>query len=375
MIATRHAGALIVVSCAVAWGCGGAKALRTDEAAAEVSEHAATEAADKALHWLVTHQQPDGSWSSAEFASGTDLPSDTPPARVHDVGVTGLAVLALQEAGQQPDRGEYATAVKSALAFLLKIQDPKLGCFGEANSHQAFLYDHALATRAVVRGFAATKDAKLRDAAAAGLRFIESARNPYKAWRYAYPPDGQNDVSMTGFMVLTLAEAQQAGFPVSPEAKQGALLFIDEMTDEATGRTGYIQRGGYSAREPTTSERWPLTMTEAMTAVALACRHALAEGATDGELITKSRARLTALPPQYSEGRVDYFYWYFGTRAMNASGSPAESDWDAALRSALVERQAADGSFDPLADPWGHRGGMVYATAINALALQAAGRS
>lgn len=373
MSMTRVSWASVCIAAVVGFGCG-STATRDPGAGAEaVSPRASTEAADKALHWLVTHQRQDGSWSSAVFAAASETELALPREGVHDVGVTGLAVLALQEAGQQPDRGEYANAVKSALAFLLKIQDAKLGCFGEVNSHQAFLYDHALATRAVVRAYAATQDPKLRDAAAAGVRFIEAARNPYKAWRYAYPPDGQNDVSMTGFMVLTLADAQAAGLAVAPEAKDGALLFIDEMTDEATGRTGYVQRGGYSAREPDTAGRWPTSMTEAMTAVALSCRYAMSAGEPDAALMEKSLARLVDLTPRYEEGRVDYFYWYFGTRAMNAGESPAKADWNAALRSALVERQAADGSFDPLADPWGHRGGTVYATAINALALQLAG--
>jgi hypothetical protein len=353
-------------------GCG---SLGRDSAvsASDAGGAAAASAADKALHWLVTHQQADGSWSSAEFPEGFREAGVT-PARVHDVGVTGLAVLALQEAGHQPGQGEYANAVKSALSYLRKIQDPKLGCFGEANSHQAFLYDHALATRAVVRAYAATQDAALRASAVAGLQFIEAARNPYKAWRYAYPPDGQNDVSMTGFMVLALADAQAAGLPVSAEAKSGALLFIDEMTDEATGRTGYLARGGYSAREPSTVGRWPETLTEAMTAVALSCRYALWPSEPDPALMAKSHSRLLLMPPQDVAERIDYFYWYFGTRAMEASGSAEAATWDAALRTALVPRQAADGSFDPLADPWGHRGGTVYATAINALTLQYAAR-
>lgn len=370
---TRVSWALACVGAVAGYGCGSGAAVDPEVDSASVSPRASAEAADKALHWLVTHQRQDGSWSSAVPAEAADRLASAGPLGVHDVGVTGLAVLALQEAGHQPDRGEYANAVKSGLGYLLTIQDPQFGCFGEPNSHQAFLYDHALATRAVVRAYAATKDAKLQAAAAAGLRFIEAARNPYKAWRYSYPPDGQNDVSMTGFMALALADAQTAGFAVAPEAKQGALLFIDEMTDEATGRTGYIQRGGYSAREPDTSARWPSSMTEAMTAVALSCRYAMWPNEPDPEIVAKGFSRLLDLPPTNAEGRVDYFYWYFGTRALKASELPTAAAWNDALRSALVELQAADGSFDPLVDPWGHRGGTVYATAINAMALRLAG--
>ena len=169
---TRTSWALVCIAAVAGFGCGSTAASDATVDAESVSPRASTDAVDKALHWLVTHQRQDGSWSSAVFAAASETELVSPREGVHDVGVTGLAVLALQEAGHQPDRGEYANAVKNALAFLLKIQDAKLGCFGEVNSHQAFLYDHALATRAVVHAYTATQDAKLREAAAAVVRFI-----------------------------------------------------------------------------------------------------------------------------------------------------------------------------------------------------------
>ena len=126
---------------------------------------------------------------------------------------------------------------------------------------------------------------------------------------------------------------------------------VVELTDEATGRTGYIQRGGYSAGEPDTSARWPSSMTEAMTAVALSCRYAMWPNEPDPEVVAKGFSRLLDLPPSNAEGRIDYFYWYFGTRALRASELPGLAKWDYALRSAVVERQAASGSFEPLVDP------------------------
>jgi len=55
-------------------------------------------------------------------------------------------------------------------------------------------------------------DAEWRASAQQGLDFIDLARNPYFAWRY------------------------------------GIKAWIDKMTDSDDGRTGYLTRGGRSAR-------------------------------------------------------------------------------------------------------------------------------
>jgi hypothetical protein len=73
--------------------------------------------------------------------------------------------------------------------------------------------------------------------------------------------------------------------------------------------------------------------------------------------------------------RVNFYYWYFGTRAMNLAGGEKDAKkWNGAVRKALTEKQCSGekcdaGSWDPIGE-WGIVGGRVYATAIAAMTLR-----
>ena len=77
--------------------------------------------------------------------------------------------------------------------------------------------------------------------------------------------------------------------------------------------------------------------------------------------------------PLWGGGRLDMYYWYYGTLAFHARQEKDWNEWYSRLEQALVPRQRTDpasvaGSWDP-AGPWGKDGGRVYSTAISALAL------
>jgi hypothetical protein len=334
-------------------------------------------AVDAGLDWLKRHQDEKGYWSAADFGqccatNRCDGEGDS----MHDVGVTGLALLAFLGAGHSPNAGKYQAVVKKGLKYLVDHQDGETGCFGEANSHQTFLYDHAIASLAVTEGYGLSKWPILKEPAQKGVRFIQQARNPYKAWRYAYPPDGTNDVSVTGWMVMALKSAEDFGLMIDPSAIDGARAFLEEMTDPQSYRTGYLARGGYSAREGGLAERWPETETEAMTAVAMLCRVFTGEDTATSPALRGGADLLRKQLPTWDEkaGTIDYYYWYYGSYAMYQMAGRDWDTWQPRMLDAVVKTQRNDGcekgSWDPQFDPWGHRGGRVYATAIMTLCLE-----
>ncbi|MFG0320626.1 MAG: hypothetical protein ACF8XB_25360 [Planctomycetota bacterium JB042] len=343
-----------------------------DGAAAGVA--AATPSAEpvsRGLDWLVRHQAPAGYWSASAFSERCgESRCDGAGKEVHDPGATGLSLLALQVAGD----ARHADAVARGLAYLASVQDAETGCFGVPNSHATFLYDHGIATLAVAEAVARGDDA-MRGPAQRGIDFIEACRNPYKAWRYAYPPDGNNDMSVTGWMVLALKTGQSAGLEVDPAAFQGAMRLTDEMTDDETWRTGYQRRGGFSSRDVGMEERWPEASTEAMTAVGMMARLLTGEDPDESAALKGGAARLRDRLPEWDEanGTIDYSYWYYGTLAMSWIGGDGWDRWSGALAEAVERTQREDGcargSWDPQFDPWGHAGGRVYATALLTLAL------
>lgn len=342
-----------------------------------VDDAAARASVEAGLAWLKRHQDPAGYWSCASFSrrcgDGSCGGGGQPQL---DLGVTALSTLAFLGSGSTHRSGEHRDVVEGALTWLLGQQHADSGLFGLPGTHQAFLYEHALATLAVTEAYARTADPSLLSAAKRGIDVVQAARNPFAAWRYAFPPNGDNDLSVTGWMVLALLEAKDAGLEVDARALEDAHRFIEGLTDESTWRTGYLTRGGFSAREPGFAERFPEARTEAMTALAMTCRLHLGEDPGTSEALKGGTARLLARLPTWEpeSGLTDFYYWHHGTFAMRQIGGPAWETWRRAIRSAATQGQRQDGdaagSWDPHVDPWGHRGGRVFTTAMLTIALQ-----
>jgi len=329
-----------------------------------------------ALEWLKRHQGPSGAWDCDGFmAQCKDATCAAPGSAAHDVGVTGLALLCFLGAGQTHVEGDYRATVKKGLQFLMEVQDDE-GCFG-ARIGQAFLYDHACAALAMAEAFGMTQSKPLKASAQKGIAFVLSTQNPYSAWRYAAPGDGDNDTSVTGWMVMALKSAKLAGLTIDDAAFDGALAWIDQTTDPRSGRTGYTELGGPPSRLASLAARFPAENSESMTAVGLLVRIFGGRTPAADPQLGLGAARLDARRPSWSEGdgQIDFYYWYYGTLAMFQLGGARWERWNEALREAVIDHQRRDdtscafGSWDAL-DPWSTIGGRVYATALNCLSME-----
>lgn len=319
-----------------------------------------------ALGWLAASQEPDGRWSAARHGGEAG----------HDVGVTGLATLALLGAGNTTTSGEHAERVKKAVAWLMSVQDPD-GCIGPRRTQHA-MYDHGYAALALIEAYGMTRSPGLRAAAQRAADFIVRAQNPYLGWRYGIR-DGDNDTTMTGLMVTVLKSARLAELAVDEQAFRGALSWFGKMTDPETGRVGYITRGGPPARTSAAVDRFPPQLVETPTAVACVARAFCGlDPATDPE-ISKGAALVAARPPRWAPdaGSIDFHWWYWGTLASFQRGGAEWREWWAHLVRALGANQVKrgpDAGTWAAEDPWTAEGGRVYATAMACLCAEIADR-
>ena len=101
------------------------------------------------LEWLKSHQDADGRWDADEFMKHDveGEPSDGAGNALHDVGITGLALLAFLGDGNTMRSGPYRDVVSNAVAWL-RGQQGDNGLFGSNAAHD-FIYDHALASLAI----------------------------------------------------------------------------------------------------------------------------------------------------------------------------------------------------------------------------------
>jgi hypothetical protein len=351
------------------------------------------DAALHALRWLAAHQSADGGWESAGFdrwCDGKPATGERPDGlgkAMYDVGVTGLALCAFLGAGYT-NRGnhEFAKVVRNGLAYLKNSQDPE-GCFGP-RATQHFIYNHATAALAMVEAYGMTESPVFKGSAQKALDFIALARNPYYVWRYGVKP-GDNDTSVTGWMMMALKSAQlvnadavdrkkQPVLAIDTDAFEGIRAWLDKMTDPDYGRVGYLARGQGPARTPEMTDRFPNEKSESMTAVGLLARIFMHEDPKKSDVIKKGVDLCLKLPPTWNpnDGSIDMYYWYYATLAMYQVGGPEWRKWEQAMDAAMVPSQRMEGtycgfkgSWDPL-DPWGGDGGRVYSTAVMCMCME-----
>ncbi len=329
-----------------------------------------------ALLWLKKHQSPDGRWDCDGFSALCEKNAcDGPGFGAHDVGVTGLALLCFLGAGETHEGGPFKNTVKNGLKYLMSVQDED-GCFGERVGQQ-FLYDHACAALAMAEAYGMTQAKPFLEPAQKGINFVLQAQNPYLAWRYHFPPDGDNDTSVTGWMVMVLKSGKLSGLTIDEQALFNAVNWIDQVTDPQSGRTGYTGKGDFPARMPEMLEKFPPQKSESMTAVGVLTRIFAGHTLDDDPLIGKGVELLVAKPPLWEPGTgdIDFYYWYYATLAMHQVGGPGWETWNEAMKLAIIDHQRANeeedeyGSWDPI-DPWSHIGGRVYSTALNCLCME-----
>jgi hypothetical protein len=252
--------------------------------------------------------------------------------------------------------------------WLLGRQDQRTGLIGERRGH-TYLYSHAIASKALCELYSLTGLERYKEPAQKAVDFISKARNPQMAWRYEATPNGDNDTSVTGWMVLAIKAAEDAGLEIDADSYRGAKRWIEKVTEFETGRIGYNSEGSASSRAYGLNEHFPTDRTESMTALGLLSRIEMGEKAKGNRDFASYAALLLSDLPEWDPNGLynDAYYWYCGTKAMAKMGGKSWKSWNKAMKkvvdSARRKDGAAVGSFDPIG-PWGYAGGRVYSTSL-----------
>lgn len=328
------------------------------------------------LDWLARHQSEDGRWDCDGYMRHGD-PKKGPLCTgkgnaMYDVGVTGLALLAYLGAGNTHREGQYQATVRKGLKWLKSQQDAE-GCFGSRGDPH-FTYNHSIAALAMAEAYGMTRSGLWKNCAQNGVDFCMKAQNPYKAWRYGVRP-GDNDSSVTGWMVMALKSAKMSGLEINDTSLQWARDWIVEMTDEETGRVGYTKRGERPVRAEGRIEQFPADESEALTAVGVLTRIFAGEDPRNSSAIKAGAELMSKRLPVWAPktGKVDMYYWYYASLALFQCGGPEWIAWTSKMKSQMIDPQREDGNFagswDPVG-PWGEDGGRVYSTAVMTLCME-----
>lgn len=324
---------------------------RAGLAAARGGSPESEKAVERALRWIVEHQDPyDGGWNF-QLKCGKCDNSGLCKSRN---AATGLALMALLGAGYTHQTGPYQEQVDNGLRFLLQRQKltPEYGGnFMDAGSKG--MYYHAIATIALAEAFAMTGDEQLRKPLVEARRYLIAAQNRRGGWRYA--PGEAGDVLVTGWQIMALKALDQAGIATPLSVYERADTFLLSCSDDY-GKFKYLPRNRKAEPSPT--------------AVALLSRMYMGINRDDPNLQRGCSYLLGR-----GVDKTDIYFDFYTTLTLHHVQHELWEDWNKQMRDYLVKTQEVAGH---QAGSWhfndkhgsGAVGGRLYTTAMAAMTLE-----
>ena len=302
------------------------------EGAAEMVTPEAEQAIQKGLRWLAAQQNDNGSFGNGGY----------------HVAVTSLGGLALMGSGSSPGRGPYGTQVDRAVGYVMDNTSPSgFICEGSGLANSP-MYGHGFGTMFLAEAYGMTRRPEIREKLEKAVRLIVDTQNADGGWRYQ-PVRADADLSVTICEINALRAARDAGLYVPRETIERCIRYV-KRSQNTDGGFRYMLQGGPS--------QFPRS---AAGVVAL-----YSAAVYDAKEVDNGINYLKRLMPEIKHGQRSphYFYGhYYAAQAMWIRGGDDWSRWYPAIRSELVQRQNAAGS-------WVDGFGNEYGTAMALIILQ-----
>jgi len=342
------------------------------------------DAVSLALVWIARHQLASGLWSLTGEDKGNKARYSKGSSYENNEAATAMALLAFLGAGHtHKSPGEYGKVIDRGVQALLRLQDVQGNFFRGPRADDA-LYSQAQCTMALCELYALTKDSALKDPCTKAVKYCLDAQDPnLGGWRYR--PRSDSDTSVTGWMVMALHSARNAGIDVPQASLDLVSSYLDkaargtEMLDArttivTTANPGVTKPEAYGSRY---SYQPGMPFDRVMTAEGLLCRMYLGWSHDDPRLITGCEQLLDHLPTWPDR---DVYFWYYATQTMFHMEGRFWKQWNDAQKDMLVFRQEKTGpergSWDPLdnegPDLWSlnKHGGRLYVTCFSVFMLE-----
>jgi hypothetical protein len=277
------------------------------------------EAIDKALVFLSRTQERDGSWK----AQGSK-----------NAAVTGLAVMAFLSAGHVPGEGRYGETVEKGVRAVLRMQMAN-GVIATQQGH--VMYHHGICALLLAEvvgmtdGDLAKEVKKKLEKAVNVILKAQRIGGAHKGgWRYTVDPNGDSDISVTGWQLMALRAAKNVGCDVPPDSIDDAVDYIKRCHNSRTGGFGYMAGGGRS--------------TAACTGTSILGLELCGKDKHHSREALKGGSYLLDHPPRW--GEVHFYYSvYYGSQAMFQLGGNYWKSYREKLHKALLGNQSSNGSW------------------------------
>lgn len=281
----------------------------------------------KALAYLAATQQDNGTWGGG-FGSNT--------------AVVSLAVLAFLARGHVPDDGPYGEVVNRGVDFVVSSQRKNGLIFTQGGGP---MYSHGISTlmlAEVVGMTSGERERRVREALARAVKLILDAQRIKQAnsrfgggWRYQ-PTSKDSDLSVTGWSLMALKAAKNAGAVVPVNAINDAVAYV---------KRSYVKGGGFSYQPGSKGASVAMTSTGVL-CLQIAGYHLLAESGkrfhpealSSGEWLIKHPLK------KYGGGHFHYAVYYVAQATWQLGGKYWEF-WRPHFEKLALANQNTDGSW------------------------------
>jgi hypothetical protein len=279
---------------------------RRHEAARRAGTCKCQKADEHGIAWLVEHRSSDGAWRADSFLDACPDATSCGGAviGVSPIETTSLALLALIGIGETHHQGDYRSAVRQGVDFLLAQQsdDGTLTTAGVAASTRV----HAIGTLALSELMVMTGGRRYREAAQRAVDALLARRRPGFGWSAA-PGGGRPDAETTCWAAFVVSSARAAELML-PEALR---------EDLAEDLSVFGDPGGTSL-----GPRLSAMLTLAWIAIGAPATH---------PRVVSGLERVLASPPAAETPLDPAFAWFGACVVFQSGGKEAWKKWSRSL--------------------------------------------
>jgi hypothetical protein len=287
--------------------------------------------------WLARQQEADGAWDPVR-SGGNPL---------YRPALTALSALALNQ-----EDARYGESIASACRALVRMQESD-GGVGPENA--ARMYNHALASCALLAVYARGAHPELRAPIERALAFTRSRQQPAGGWGYTASADASANAAITTWQVHLLSRAVAGGWSDSGGHLRKGLVWLRGCAN-AQGQFGYTAGDASRSATPTLTAMGAYTL--------------LSAGGSYPELLRTTEAAVTRLRTCPQPAETDLYRAFFLVATWDETGDRSRaSDLRQEVCGKRDRNGSERGSWAPT-DAWGKVGGRLYATSIAVLTLQ-----
>ena len=321
---------------------------------------------DRGLSWLAANQDRDGSFQAPAMGQP---------------GVTSLVVMAFLSRGHMPGEGPYGDKLDRAIEFVMRTQRSD-GLFTFADpgrthiakhASKAATYNHAIAGLMLTEAYGMTDSSRsqaIRKVVIKGLQFTRQLQLRRKAssqdlggWRYLNSRGSgaaESDLSVTGWQLMFLRSAKNAGFDVPKQQIDEAMRYVYGCWDERQGVFYYTK--------VSSERRWSRGMVGVgILSLSMAGHHHTDIARRAGDFLLSNP--FTRFGRSVGSGERYFYSMYYCSQAMAQLGGDYWNRYFPGLATMLLSNQRRSGDWpsEPLSGDSVF--GNVYTTAIAVLSL------